>query len=354
MNILKRSLLGACIALVLGGVAFYPASTRLFGGTAQGAIAYNRASMNCPTPAGYDAGAYTRQVDPIKSFGAPVSAHNHNFCGALPFASLSAATYPLRAGHESEPGYEPIFTNFNMYGIWPGEWVPVAKLNGTDTKPVLFRNTWQAPRGTHVIPPPFGAALLSGNAMATQPDPKVRFTCGDIDGPGGPNPTDCTGVPGGVVTGEISFPDCWDGQGATRPDPLKQFVFDAPYGIRADHFSYSTNGVCPAGSIPCVPGQLMAQLVLQVTWMDNRATLTSGAANPDFNKTLRNPLNTDGSMALSFSSGAPITFHGDYLVLENHMLNDSINYCLNTGGPSGQGCPAGTYINFVNATHRLD
>lgn len=338
----KRRLVGGLLP-VLGIAA--AASILALSSTSSGAVAMHRVSTTCNKTTAYAAAYYTRQIDPITSPGAPTSAHLHNFFGTLPSASFSAGTYPLRAGHEDEGGYQPTSTNCKFYGDWPLGWYPVAKLNGADLTPGVLTHTWQAAVGSTVIAPPFGASFVSGSANATTAQPHVRFTCGDagaypgnsIDGPGSDKPTDCTGTPGGVVTGEITFPDCWDGLGASKPDPLKQWVFDAPYGISTSHFYYSTNGACPPGTTPCVQGRLMAQLVSMETWIDNRP------ASPDYLKPLRNPLNADGSMALSFSSGDYHTYHGDYINTWNHYLDLIVQSCLWPGAGPGT-CPYGTTI----------
>jgi hypothetical protein len=353
----RRSILGACVAFVLAGSAI--GVTSLLGGSAQGAVAMHRVSTTCAKQ-GYDGRYYTKQVDPIKSFGAPVSAHNHNAYGNINFSStFSASTIQTisrqKPGGLTDPGYGPFTSNCPFYPDWPLYWFPSAKLNSVETTPGFLTSTLQSPAGTRVITPPFGAAFLSGSATATNPQPNVRFTCGGntdglgggLDGPGDSKPKDCTNVPGGVVTGEITFPNCWDGQGVTTaPDGV--FIFDQPYGIGTNHFTYAVNGVCPAGSIPCVPGQLMAQLVTQQTWMDNRATI-AGVANPDFNKPLRNPLNPDGSVALSFSSGDYLTYHGDYIQTWNmSYFTGLVNQCLNYDGAGGGPCPFGTRVGLHN------
>lgn len=348
----KRSLLGACLALALTGSAI--GATSILGGAAQGAVAMKRVSVTCigagtSTPhSSFGTDWFRKQQDPIVAFGQPVSPHLHDICGNRAFSSTySANTYPIVAGHEADPGYAPAFSNYPTYGWWPAGWNPAAVLNGVTTTPFNWTITWQAPVGVHVDPAPFGAAMVAGDSHATTTPAHVRFTCGGntdglgggLDGLGSPTPMNCTGVPGGVVTGEITFPDCWDGLGASRPDPLKQWVGDAPYGININHFSYSVDGKCTGGMVPCVPGKLIAQLVTQETWIDNRQ-LVGGVANPDFNKPLRNPFNADGSMALTFSSGSASTYHGDHIETSNHEYPDTINTCLN----GALTCPFGTKI----------
>jgi hypothetical protein len=154
--------------------------------------------------------------------------------------------------------------------------------------------------------------FVTGNAMANQEGtPHVAFTCGNIDVTY-PKPVDCT-ASGGVVTAQATFPDCWDGT----------TTFDVPAGIGMSHFYYSTNGVCPPGTVPCPtgnepPGKLMAQLVTQETFIDPRT-----------NAPMVNPNNADGTLGLSFSSGPYFTYHADFLNSWNHIIQEITDKCLN-------------------------
>ena len=136
-------------------------------------------------------------------------------------------------------------------------------------------------------------------------------------------------VPGGVVTAQVKFPDCWDGTIGYDPITHTYPGFDTPTGIAPSHFSYSVNGVCPAGTVPCVPGTMMAQLVTQQTFIDPRT-----------NAPMVNPNNADGTLGLSFSSGPYYTYHADYINTWSHVLGDIVQACLNHA-------PCGTSVNGI-------
>jgi ATP synthase F1 epsilon subunit len=263
------------------------------------------------------------QVDPIVAYGQPQSAHMHNAFGGFDFSPFSTANIPIAPGHEDDPGYKPPAYDTNpTYGDWSIRWYPEALLSGVALTPQALKVTYQSPSGTPVAVPPYGVTFVTGSPAATSTPAHVRFTCGDLDGPGYPEPVDCTSIPGGVVTGEITFHDCYDGGGST-PNADGHRTFDTPAGISPSHFSYSVNGACPPGTVPCVPGTLMAQLVTRETWIDPR---TSGP--------LVNPI-VNGVNALTFSSGGPSTYHGDYISRWNHVLGTIVDACLNPASPNG-------------------
>jgi hypothetical protein len=309
----------------------------------------NRASTKC----GFDAVHMRKQQDPIVAYGQPLSAHLHDGTGRTDFSSTTNSNLPINPAHIDDPGYQPLGSNCPFYAEWALYIWPAPKLNGVTTLSDATTVTQQAPTGTHVDPAPYGMLSIVGNANAGTPQANIRFTCGDgtaaqwsgLDGPGSPSPVDCTGVPGGVVTAEAKNPDCYDGQGAVRNPTTGVITFDAPAGISLSHFSYSVNGQCAAGST------LIAQIVTQQTFIDNRTTI-NGVANPDYNKQLRNPLNPDGSVALSFASGAYQTYHTDLIVSTGNSWRISIvNQCLNTTIVNA--CPTGTYIGTHVASHQL-
>jgi hypothetical protein len=280
----------------------------------------DRLTMSCFFNLGYYAQGYPiparKQVDPIVSPGIQVSAHMHDFYGNQDISDYMFAhpIWPLVPGfdredatHHFDPGYAPQSTSCRNYGDWAGYWYPTPKFNGAFTLSSDLQETWQSPAGVYVATPPFGMAFVAGNSMATSPaqeSSRVRFTCGDLDGPGSPSPMDCTS--GGTVTAELTFPDCWDGYN-TLP-----FGGHTPAGIAPSHFTYSTGGACASGSQP------LAQLVTRQHFIDPRT-----------NAVMVNPFNADGSLALSFASGPYYTYHGDYLDLWNIGLFYYVETCLN-------------------------
>ena len=299
----------------------------------------NRASTTCNT-------AGRKQVDPIVAYNQPTSAHMHDWYGWTTFTPTSGAlSVGINPAHPEDPGYGPLASSCLFYGDWPLYWFPSPKFNGTlIAVGGPLKSTFQAPAGVQVETPPFGMNVIAGSSTATTPQPHIRFTCGDIDGVSADHPIDCTGIPGGVVTAEATFPDCWDGKiGYSYPpggDAGK--MYDTPTGLSPSHFSYSVDGKCGDGMIPCVPGKFIAQLVTQQQFTDPRT-----------NAPMVNPNNADGSLALSFSSGDYKTYHADYIDLWNGQLGAIVNQCLNHPAVQGQGCPPGTYIGTVHPTHRL-
>jgi hypothetical protein len=106
------------------------------------------------------------------------------------------------------------------------------------------------------------------------------------------------------VTGVLVFPDCWDGMNH-YPN------FDVLTGINRTHFYYSTNGSCGAGV-------RITQLFMQVHFID-----------PVTKKPLVNPLNPDGSVRLTFSSGPYYTLHADFASWWNVAIGHITAGCLN-------------------------
>jgi hypothetical protein len=276
------------------------------GGSASGAAAMNRVTMTCGVaPKGFDVRYHRKQVDSIVAHGQPQSAHLHDFFGRTDISPTMNSNWPITPGHEDDPGYTPAYSTCLTYGDWAAYWFPTPKFNGAYISPGKLLITYQSPAGSQVATPPFGETFVSGNAKATAAgEPHVRFTCGNLDEAGFTIPTDCSSVPSGVVTAEITFPDCWDG---TK-------TFDTPAGISPNHFSYSTNGACAAGSVP------MAQLVTQQQFIDPRTN--QAMVNP--NVTVPPP-----TLGLSFASGPYYTYHGDYINTWNHVLGTAVAACLN-------------------------
>jgi hypothetical protein len=261
-----------------------------------------------------------KQVDPIDAPGQPVSAHNHCENGNTDFSSTSGSgtnEWPVVPGHEADRGYTVKTTNGRTYGSWSRGWVPVAFLNGVQIHQGTFQIVYQSPAGSKTSAIRFASTMIAGDSHAngTVVDPHVQWTCGNIDVTW-PSPHDCANIPGGVVTAQLIFPDCWDGSTA----------LDTPAGIGVGHFSYSANGVCPP--VPGTPnpdgndqyrglGPRIAQLVFQQTFL-----------RPD-GQPLTNPINPEGNVALSFSSGPWYTYHGDWIENDNHDTGDFGNVCLN-------------------------
>jgi len=137
------------------------------------------------------------------------------------------------------------------------------------------------------------ATALRDGAAALPPPPS----------PGGTPPRDEWAYTG-VVTAVIEYPDCWDGQNA-YPN------LDVQAGIGRNHFYYSTGGSCGNGA-------LITKLVSQYHFWD-----------PAAGHVMTNPLNPDGSVRLSFSSGPYYTLHADFWNDWDISLGGITAGCLN-------------------------
>jgi hypothetical protein len=272
----------------------------------------NRVNTTCAFYAVYQ----RRQVDPIVNPGKEKSAHMHDFYGRQDISNYMFAR-ALWPPFRDDPGYSPLPSSCVLYGDWASYWYPTPMFNGVNITSGQLQETWQSPAGSQVASPPFGMLAIVGNSKATSEatqDPHVRWTCGDLNGPGFPSPQDCTGI--GTVTAELTFPDCWDGHRQLAD------TWTHPAGIHPKHFAYSdASGVCP-GTHPT----RIAQLITRQHFIDPR----TGTVMTD-------PFNADGSLGLSFASGPYYTYHGDFINSWNIGLKTVIvDRCLNHIGAS---CP---------------
>lgn len=250
------------------------------------------------------------QVDPIVSPGIQASAHSHDFYGRVDVSDFmfAAAAWPPDPRYPDDPGWVPISSSCRNYGDWAAYWFPTPKLNGAAIQSGDLLETWRTDAGERVAVPPFGMAFVAGNASAKAPgaDPHLTFTCGALDDPESPAPTMCAT---GAVTAQLTFPDCWDGAAALRGNFF-------PAGVAPLHFAY--------GNPDCAPGwRRVAQLVTRQQFKDPATGLP-----------LTNPLAPDGTVALSFASGAYYTYHGDFLNSWGMSgFTEWINRCLNGDAP---------------------
>ena len=274
--------------------------------------------ITCTFNLGYSQYGYPiparKQVDPIVAPGQPVSAHMHDFYGQQDINNymFASAQWPLHgdiiaavSAGQLDPAYNPQITSC-PYSDRSAYWYPSPKFNGVFTKSADLDVTWQSPNGVYVATPPFGMAFVVGNSTATSEASEpatVRFTCGDINGPGSPKPMDC--IAGGTVTAELRYPTCWDGESR-----LPQGRGGFPAGIAPQHFVYGTP--CPSGTQP------MAQMVTEQQFIDPRT-----------DHVMVNPYNADGTLGLSFASGPYYTYHGDFINMWSETLHVWIETCLN-------------------------
>lgn len=273
---------------------------------------FNRVTLTC-------APTYRVQVDPIVAPGKQTSAHLHDFYGRIDISNYMFARppWPPFPGRENDPGYFPLPSSCPNYGDWASYWFPTPRFNGANLARGPLLLTFQSPVGSQVETPPFGMLAIVGNSGATsqaQQEPYVRWTCGDLDGPGSDRPQPCAS---GRVTAELTFHDCWDGHRQVAD------TYNYPAGIAPSHFAHSSGGSCPMSH----PTRI-AQLVERLQFVDPR---TGGP--------LTDPNNADGSLGLSFASGPYYTFHGDFLNTWNIGLEQVyVDRCLNHIGAA---CPYG-------------
>lgn len=241
--------------------------------------------------------SHSRQADPIVSPGVFPSAHMHDFFGSDATNESSTADTLLGTS-----------TSCKTMGDTAGYWFPQPTWNGAATVSTNLGEYWQRPAGVPVVAPPHGMTFVAGDSHAASPadNPHLSWSCGN--GVESATPPNCTGVTGGsaTLTADLFFPDCWDGTTA----------FDTPAGIAPSHFAYPVGAACPAGFATRI-----SKLFVHVHFRD-----VAG-------KTIVNPYNADGTLALGFSSGAFYTFHGDFLNGWNQSaLQALIDGCVNHVG----------------------
>jgi hypothetical protein len=180
---------------------------------------------------------------------------------------------------------------------------PAAFVGGRQVLPQFSRSYYQSGDFLAVQAYPFGLQLTAGdpNAKGPQSISVIAWNCGAnsrFNSPLKTAPYDCTQfVPLGSsgVVGHVNFPQCWDGTPPTG-------------GNDTSHVAYVTSlGVCPAGFPHPLPS-----LSFRVHF---------GVVNP---------LNNDGSIALSLSSGPYFTMHASFInAWDENVLTTLVNSCIN-------------------------
>jgi hypothetical protein len=200
-----------------------------------------------------------------------------------------------------------------------GNFYPQPSLDGSIAPHSDLINTWKSPIGSIVGAPPYGMSYVAGDSHATSQateSPNVAWSCGSLS-PTYRKPQRCAGKDQGLVTGIVTFPNCWNGQHGWGVDGWDGTVaqpvqFDGAAGIDPTDFAYGVP--CPAGF------HAIAQLVTREHFTDN-----NGGA-------LVNPYNGAGAVRLMFASGPYWTYHGDFLNLWNVGIKTLTDACLNTPG----------------------
>jgi hypothetical protein len=241
--------------------------------------------------------------DPIVAPGQPGASHLHDFFGNTTTDAFSTVDSLLAGG-----------TTCRVPSDTAAYWTPTAYLNGTSITPIVMRIYYLAPKESVVETIPPGLQMIGGNKAATSAayNPHVRWYCGEtkeVKTPRQPIPYDCTPwstypfVDG--VVGIVDLPNCWNGSGLTPEDVV-----------------YPVSGHCPIAFRHVLP--IISERV---------------------HFGVMNPLNADGSVALSLSSGAYFTLHGDFWnTWQQARLDQLVQDCV----------IAGVHCGSVDATDRID
>ncbi|MGQ0670021.1 MAG: DUF1996 domain-containing protein [Actinomycetota bacterium] len=208
--------------------------------------------------------------DPIVLPGQPGASHLHDFFGNTTTDAFSSQA-SLLAGQ----------TTCAVPSDTAGYWAPAAYLNGVQLTPLVMRIYYLGEANADVETIPAGLQIVGGNPQArgAAENPHADWFCGEtknVKTPRMERPYDCTPYAAysfvdGVV-GIVDMPSCWDGVGLTR-----------------EHVVYPVNGACPAGF-----GHVLPRLSQRIHYG------------------VMNPLNSDGTVALSLASGSYFTFHSDF------------------------------------------
>jgi Domain of unknown function (DUF1996) len=231
--------------------------------------------------------SHTLPDDPIVFPGQPGASHVHDFFGNIGVNAFSTM--------ESMLADE---TTCRVPSDTAGYWAPQASLNGVPITPTVMRIYYLGPRNGTVETIPPGLQMVGGEPHATSPaeNPHVSWNCGQtkaVKTPQAGLPYDCTpwahhGFVDGIVA-SIDFPSCWNGTGLT-PDDV----------------AYPVQGSCPPG-FPRVIPRLSERVHFGVM----------------------NPLNPDGSLAFTLSSGPAYTLHADFWnTWQQERLDQLVADCL--------------------------
>ncbi len=225
--------------------------------------------------------------DPIVAPGQPGAFHMHDFFGNTSVDAFSTMESMLAAG-----------TTCRVPSDTAGYWAPTAYLNGEQVTPTVMRIYYLgSKRGTVETFPP-GLQMIAGNRFAESPEdnPHVAWYCGattDVKTPLEGEPYDCgpwsshSFVDGIIAV--IDFPNCWNGT-----------------GLRPEDVVYPVNGVCPIGFRHVLP-----------------------RISERVHYGIMNPLNPDGTMALTLSSGPTHTLHADFWnTWQQERLDQLVNDCI--------------------------
>jgi hypothetical protein len=230
---------------------------------------------------------HTLADDPIVFPGQPGVAHSHDFFGNPSTNAASTVGSMQAAASECRDR-----------GDTAGYWAPTASLNGVQLTPLVMRIYYLPSPAGPVETIPAGLQMIGGHMHATSPaeNPHVSWACGftvALVTPRRDTPYDCSSFDShpfvdGVIA-IIEMPSCWDG-----------------IGLLPENVTYPEGGTCPAG-FPQVLPRLSQRIHFGIM----------------------NPLNPDGSVALSLSSGPFYTMHSDFWNTWNQeRLDQLVQNCL--------------------------
>jgi hypothetical protein len=182
-----------------------------------------------------------------------------------------------------------------------GYWAPTAFMNGQPVTPTVMRIYYLGNRGQPTETIPAGLEMIGGNRDALSPaeNPHVRWYCGEIRSvktPRRDTPYDCSpwsqyGFVDGVIA-IIDLPNCWDG-----------------VGLAPENVSYPVDGSCPA-TFPHTLPRLSERIHYGVM----------------------NPVNPDGSIGFTLSSGPFWSMHADFWnTWQQARLDELVESCLAAG-----------------------
>ncbi len=234
--------------------------------------------------------SHTLPDDPIVVPGQPGASHLHDFFGNETVDAFSTVNSLLKGD-----------TTCRVPSDTAGYWWPTAYLNGKQIEPPVMRIYYFGDSSAQVETIPPGLQVIGGNKLAASPaeNPHVRWYCGQIRGERTPlmdTPYDCRpwkafGFVDGVIA-IIEMPSCWNGVGLSPED-----------------VAYPIGRECP----PEFP-RLLPRLSQRV------------------HLGIMNPLNPDGTVALTLSSGPYYTLHSDFWnTWQQDRLDQLVEECLAAG-----------------------
>jgi hypothetical protein len=214
--------------------------------------------------------SHSAMDDPILFPGQPGASHMHDFFGNET-TNANSTQASMLVGE----------TNCRIPSDTAGYWSPRASLGGETVKPLVMRIYYLGVRDVAVETIPQGLKFVGGkmDALSAADNPHVSWNCGanvSLKTPKMDAPYDCRPwaqyrfVDG--VVGIVDMPNCWNGVGLEPSDVV-----------------YPVAGSCPPGF-----NHVLARVSQRIHFG------------------VMNPLNPDGTVRLTLSSGPYYTLHADF------------------------------------------